>query len=143
MDTKNNNFVAAVIQMAFSIDMGENLKNAINWIEKAARQGAEVICLPELFRSQYFCQTEIIDNFNLAETIPGESTNEISKLAAKLNVAVVVPVFEASVTNDIVLHGLNKQLLINLNDEKIQMNKFPGLKVGDIAAANNNAGNWE
>ena len=94
MDTKNNNFVAAVIQMAFSIDMGENLKNAINWVEKAARQGAEVICLPELFRSQYFCQTESIDNFNLAETIPGESTNEISKLAAKLNVAVVVPVFE-------------------------------------------------
>jgi N-carbamoylputrescine amidase len=94
MDIKNNNFVAAIIQMALSIDTGENLKNAINWIEKAARQGAEVICLPELFRSQYFCQTENIDNFNLAETIPGESTNVISKLAAKLNIAVVVPVFE-------------------------------------------------
>ena len=94
MDKNNNKYVAAVIQMAFSIDMGENLKNAINWIEKAARQGAEVICLPELFRSQYFCQTENIDNFNLAETIPGESTNEISKLAAKLNIAVVVPIFE-------------------------------------------------
>ena len=94
MDIKNNNFVAAVIQMAFSTDAGENLKNAINWIEKAARQGAEVICLPELFRSQYFCQTENIDNFNLAETIPGESTDVISKLAAKLNIAVVVPVFE-------------------------------------------------
>jgi N-carbamoylputrescine amidase len=94
MDIKNNNFVAAIIQMALSIDTGENLKNAINWIEKAARQGAEVICLPELFRSQYFCQTENIDNFNLAETIQGESTNVISKLAAKLNIAVVVPVFE-------------------------------------------------
>ncbi len=94
MDINNNNFVAAVIQMAFSIDPAENLNNAINWIEKAARQGAEVICLPELFRSQYFCQTENIDNFNLAETIPGESTNEIGKVAAKLNIAVVVPVFE-------------------------------------------------
>ena len=80
MNKKNTKFVAAVIQMAFSIDAGENLKNAINWIEKGARQGAEVICLPELFRSQYFCQTENIDNFNLAETIPGESKNEISKL---------------------------------------------------------------
>ncbi len=94
MKIKNNNFVAAVIQMAISIDASENLKNAINWIEKAARQGAEVICLPELFRSQYFCQTENIDNFNLAESIPGESTNEIGKLAAKLNIAVAVPVFE-------------------------------------------------
>jgi N-carbamoylputrescine amidase len=94
MKIKSNNFVAAVIQMALSTDAGENLKNAINWIEKAARQGAEVICLPELFRSQYFCQTENIDNFNLAETIPGESTNEIGKLAAKLNIVVVVPVFE-------------------------------------------------
>jgi len=94
MDLKNNNFVAAVIQMVLSTDAGENLKNAINWIKKAARQGAEVICLPELFRSQYFCQTENIDNFNLAESIPGESTNEIGKLADKLNIAVVVPVFE-------------------------------------------------
>jgi hypothetical protein len=56
---------------------------------------------------------------------------------------VIVPVFEASVTNDILLHGLNKQLLINLNDEKLQMNHFPGLKVGDVNSANNNAGNWE
>jgi len=94
MGIKNKNFVASVIQMTINIDAGENLKNAINLIEKAARQGAEVICLPELFRSQYFCQTENIDNFNLAETIPGESTNEIGKLAAKLNIEVVVPVFE-------------------------------------------------
>jgi N-carbamoylputrescine amidase len=94
MKEDKKKFTAAIIQMAISLDAGENLKNAINWIEKAARQGAEVICLPELFRSQYFCQTENIDNFNLAETIPGESTNEISKLAAKLNIAVVVPVFE-------------------------------------------------
>ncbi len=94
MGIKNNNFVAAVIQMAINRNAGENLKSAINWIEKAARQGADVICLPELFRSQYFCQTENIDNFNLAETIPGESTNEIGKLAAKLNIEVVVPVFE-------------------------------------------------
>ncbi len=94
MKEDKKKFTAAIIQMAISLDAGENLKNAINWIEKAAGKGAEVICLPELFRSRYFCQTENIDNFNLAETIPGESTNEISKLAAKLNVAVVVPVFE-------------------------------------------------
>jgi N-carbamoylputrescine amidase len=94
MEKNHKKFTAGIIQMAFSKDADENLKNAINWIEKAARQGAEVICLPELFRSQYFCQTENVETFNLAETIPGETTNEISKLAAKLNVAVVVPVFE-------------------------------------------------
>ncbi|GAB4284360.1 MAG: hypothetical protein Kow0068_09390 [Marinilabiliales bacterium] len=56
---------------------------------------------------------------------------------------VVVEVFEASVHNDVLLHGMNKQLLINLNDEKEQLGRFPGLKVGDINQANNNAGNWE
>ena len=94
MKKDNKKFIAAIIQMAFSTNSDENLKNAIKWIEKAARQGAETICLPELFRSQYFCQTEDIHNFELAETIPGESTKAISRVAVKYNVVVIVPVFE-------------------------------------------------
>jgi N-carbamoylputrescine amidase len=90
----NTKFTAAVIQMSFTKDRDENLKNAVSWIEKAATKKAEVICLPELFRSQYFCQTEDIKNFALAETIPGESTKVIGELASKLNIAVIVPVFE-------------------------------------------------
>lgn len=56
---------------------------------------------------------------------------------------VVVKVFEVSVHNDILLHGLNRQLVINLNDERIKREQFPGLKVGSLTETTNNAGNWE
>ncbi|HQT90790.1 MAG TPA: nitrilase-related carbon-nitrogen hydrolase, partial [Candidatus Kryptobacter bacterium] len=72
-------FTIGLLQMASGADT--NLKKALSMIEKAARQGAEVICLPELFRSRYFCQTEDIKNFELAETIPGPSTLAVSKVA--------------------------------------------------------------
>ncbi len=94
--------------------------------------------LDSLFSSEY--------NIDSIRYVPYAGNNIEFKIAAgKVKTAsqVVVPVFEVSVTNDILLHGLNKQLLINLNDEKIQMGHFPGLKVGDINSANNNAGNWE
>lgn len=87
-------FTVGMIQMAVGGDVRANLKNGLSLIEKAARGGAEVICLPELFRSQYFCQTEDIKNFDLAEPIPGPSTRAVSKLAKKHKVVVVVPVFE-------------------------------------------------
>ena len=94
MEQSKEKFTAAIIQMAFSEDTDENLDNAVAWIEKAAGEGAEVICLPELFRSRYFCQAEEINNFDLAETIPGPSTNAIKKIAKKHKVSVIVPVFE-------------------------------------------------
>ena len=90
----SSKFTLALIQLAFSKDTSENLKKAIKWIEEAVKSGAQVICLPELFRSQYFCQTEDIENFKLAETIPGPSTDAISETAKKNNVSVVVPLFE-------------------------------------------------
>lgn len=94
MEQTKGKFNAAIIQMSFSEDTDENLNNAVAWIEKAAGEGAEVICLPELFRSRYFCQTEKINNFDLAETIPGPSTDTIKKIAKKHKVAVIVPLFE-------------------------------------------------
>lgn len=87
-------FTVGLIQMAPGRDAATNLKKAVSLVEKAAKDGAEVICLPELFRSQYFCQTEDIANFELAETIPGPSTAAVSKVAKKHKVAVVVPLFE-------------------------------------------------
>ena len=87
-------FNIGLLQLSFSKDTSENLKKAISWIEKAAKDGAQVICLPELFRSQYFCQTEDINNFHLAETIPGPSTKVISEAAKKNKVSVVVTLFE-------------------------------------------------
>lgn len=90
----NNKFTIGLVQLAFGKDPSGNLTKALTRIEKAADAGAQVICLPELFRSQYFCQTEDISNFNLAETIPGPATDAISEVAKKKKVSVVVPLFE-------------------------------------------------
>ena len=90
----NEKFVIAGIQITVGENLEENLKKAINWAENAAKQGAEIICLPELFRSQYFCQKEEFSNFDLAETIPGPSTKAFQKIAKDLNVSFIIPVFE-------------------------------------------------
>lgn len=87
-------FTIGLIQLSFTKNPDENLNKVIKWIEKAADKGAKVICLPELFRSQYFCQSENIDYFDLAETIPGPSTETIGKIAKRKKVVVVVPLFE-------------------------------------------------
>jgi N-carbamoylputrescine amidase len=87
-------FNAGLIQIGLSKNPEDNLKKAVSWINKAAKQGAQVICLPELFRSQYFCQKEDIKNFELAETIPGSTTEAIGKAAKKNKVAVVTSIFE-------------------------------------------------
>jgi len=84
----------ALIQMACSPEPGENLAAASLRIENAARDGARLICLPELFRSQYFCQSEDVAHFDLAEPVPGPTTDALSKLAAGLDVAIVASVFE-------------------------------------------------
>jgi len=91
MSTKFN---IGLIQFSLSKNIDENLTKALSWVERAAKSGAQVICLPELFKSQYFCQTEDTNNFILAESIPGPSTDAISHVAKKNNVSVVVPIFE-------------------------------------------------
>ena len=90
----NEKFIIGLVQLALSKDPKENLNKAVSWIAKTAKKGAQVICLPELFRSQYFCQKEDINNFNLAETIPGSSTEAISHVAKKNKVSVILPLFE-------------------------------------------------
>jgi N-carbamoylputrescine amidase len=83
-----------LIQMRCSADPAENLAKAIAQVESAARGGAQVVCLPELFRSRYFCQTEDPAHFELAEPIPGPSTVALGQVAAAHRIALVVPVFE-------------------------------------------------
>lgn len=87
-------FTIGLLQMSLSADPDDNLKKAVDWINKAARKGAKVVCLPELFRSKYFCQKEDIENFNLAETIPGPSTNALSKVAKKNKIVIIASLFE-------------------------------------------------
>jgi N-carbamoylputrescine amidase len=83
-----------LVQMACGLDPDENLAKAIAGVEQAAGLGAQIVCLQELFRSQYFCQTEDHANFALAEAIPGPSTERLGKVAAKHDVVIVASLFE-------------------------------------------------
>lgn len=75
-------------------DPEENLRQAISHLEEAVSAGAAVICLPELFRSQYFCQHEDAASFELAEPVPGPTTQALAKVAEKAQVVVIAPIFE-------------------------------------------------
>ena len=87
-------FTIGLIQMACSRDPDENLRRAVAQVEEAVRAGAELVCLPELFRSQYFCQREDAAFFDLAEPVPGPTTEVLGKIAKERKVAIIAPVFE-------------------------------------------------
>jgi N-carbamoylputrescine amidase len=94
MVTNKLNFRVALVQMAVSRKPVENLAKASAQIEEAAKNGAQVVCLPELFQSQYFCQREDTANFNLAEAVPGPTTEALGRVAQKAKVVIVAPLFE-------------------------------------------------
>jgi len=83
-----------LVQMKDAGTKAAMIENASKWIRDAASRGAQVICLQELFNGPYPCQSEDHRNFDLAEPIPGQSTEAMSKLAAELGVVIVVPLFE-------------------------------------------------
>lgn len=87
-------FTVGLVQMACSEDSNANLEKAVERIETAAKCGAQVICLQELFRTPYLCQTEDASLFDLAEPIPGPSTEALGRAAKALGVIVVAPLFE-------------------------------------------------
>ena len=87
-------FIVGLIQMSCSLDPNENLAKAESRAREVAGRGAQIICLQELFRSQYFCREENAELFALAEPIPGPSTEAFSKLARELKVVIVAPLFE-------------------------------------------------
>jgi len=87
-------FKLALVQMTCAPEPDENLKKAISRTRESARAGASIVCLPELFRSQYFCQGEDAALFDLAEPVPGPTTDALTKVARETGVAVIAPVFE-------------------------------------------------
>ncbi len=87
-------FTVALVQMRMGPDPEANFASAIERIREAARRGAQVVCLPELFRTQYFCQREELALFNLAEEIPGPSTQKLSEVARETGVAIIASLFE-------------------------------------------------
>ncbi len=87
-------YVVGLVQMCMGPDPEVNFSSAVSHVRQAARLGANIVCLPELFRAQYFCQREDIRLFDLAEAIPGPSTSKLAELARELRVAIVASLFE-------------------------------------------------
>ena len=90
----NKKYKIAVIQLNLNDVAENNLKKCLHWVREAAKQGAEVISLPELYSSHYFCQSEDVDNFALAEPLYSTSFTAFSALAKELGVVIIVPFFE-------------------------------------------------
>ncbi len=88
------NVKLGLVQMTCSANKQENLDKAIEKIKEAAAKGAQIICLQELFTSLYFCDVEDYDNFDLAESIPGPSTDTLQIVAKELDVVIIASLFE-------------------------------------------------
>ncbi len=87
-------FKVGLVQMRCTSDSGANLTAALAGIREAAVRGAQIVCLPELFRTLYFCQTEDHANFDLAEPVPGPTTDALAAIARELQIVVVGSIFE-------------------------------------------------
>jgi N-carbamoylputrescine amidase len=130
---RDDKFKIGLVQMSCSIDPDVNLNKAIAGIREAAAKGAEIVCLQELFRSQYFCREENAALFDLAETIPGPSTEAIGAVARELGVAVVASLFEkraqglyhntaAVIDADGSLNGIYRKM--HIPDDPLYFEKF-------------------
>src|SRR3989338_469119 len=93
-NAKKNLVRIGLIQMRSGYSSALNFAKALKYVQKAAHKGAQIICLGELFKTDYFPQTRNRDHFRLAEPIPGPTTEIFSELARKLKVVLIVPVFE-------------------------------------------------
>ncbi|MCL5948859.1 MAG: carbon-nitrogen hydrolase [Candidatus Bathyarchaeota archaeon] len=102
-----------LIQMSDSENITENMEKTAEKIEEAAKKGAQIICLQELYRTRYFPQQKNLDVQGLAETIPGESTKLFSELAKKHKVVIIAPLFERGQNGKF----YNSAVVINSNGE--------------------------
>jgi len=130
---RDSPFKIGLVQMSCSPGPDANLQKAVARIRDAAEQGAEIICLQELFRSQYFCREENAELFNLAEPIPGPSTEALASVAKELHVSVVASLFEkraqglyhntaAVIDADGTLGGLYRKM--HIPDDPLYFEKF-------------------
>ena len=94
MATRKHIVTIGLVQMQCSARPQANLKHGLALVETAAKRGAHIVCLPELFRSLYFCQTEDHRQFALAEPIPGPTTKTLGNAARKHRVVLIGSIFE-------------------------------------------------
>ena len=146
-----SNFRIGLVQMSCSNDPAANLDKAADRVREAARQGANVVCLPELFTAQYFCQREDTALFDLAESIPGPSSERLAAVAREEHVVVIASLFErrapglyhntaAILEADGSLAGLYRKM--HIPDDPLYYEKFY-FTPGDLGfrAFNTSAGN--
>jgi N-carbamoylputrescine amidase len=93
-NTVAEKFHLGLVQMSATPDPDQNLQRAIDRLHQAAAKGAQIVCLPELFQTQYFCQREDAALFDLAEPIPGPATARLAEAAKTLNIVVIGSLFE-------------------------------------------------
>jgi N-carbamoylputrescine amidase len=93
-EIKATTFTLGLVQMQMATEPDKNLDSAVKSIRHAVKSGAQVICLPELFRTQYFCQSQDPENFELAEPVPGPTTHALGAVAKELSVVVTGSIFE-------------------------------------------------
>ena len=115
----------ALIQMRCGPDPAENRARAVEKIRDAAARGANIVCLPELFASQYFCQSEDHANFNLAEPIPGPSSEQLGALAAELKLVIIASLFERRAA------GLYHNTAIVLDADGTLMGRYRKMHIPD------------
>jgi N-carbamoylputrescine amidase len=131
--TSKTNYRVGLVQMSCSPDPDANLDKAADRVREAARAGANIVCLPELFGAQYFCQREDAELFDLAEPIPGPSTERLSAVAREEKVVVVASLFErraaglyhntvALLQNDGSLGGIYRKM--HIPDDPLYYEKF-------------------
>src|SRR2546422_9677322 len=94
MNPRSEPFIIGLVQDHGTADMPANLARAERLVREAAARGAQIICLKELFNAPYFCKSQQSDRFDLAEAIPGPTTDAMCRLARELSVVLVVPMFE-------------------------------------------------
>jgi len=90
----NEAFTIGIVQDHATADTAENLNRTEGLVREAARRGAQIVCLKELFQAPYFCKSQQVDRFDLAEPIPGPTTETLQRLATELALVIVAPIFE-------------------------------------------------
>ncbi|HUQ53291.1 MAG TPA: carbon-nitrogen hydrolase [Gammaproteobacteria bacterium] len=123
--TKGRPLKVGLVQMAMGPDPAPNLAKAMDGVRDAAKRGAQLIVLPELFRSRYFCQSEDAAQFGLAEAIPGPSTDALGTLAAELEVTLVASLFEKRAA------GLYHNTAAVLDGERGYLGKYRKMHIPD------------
>ena len=114
-----------LVQMSCTEDVDANFRKAVEGIREAAQKGANIICLQELFRSLYFCDVEDHCNFELAEPIPGPSTESLSALAKELGVVIIASLFEKRA------HGLYHNTTAVLDADGAYLGKYRKMHIPD------------